>query len=66
MVLAAAKTVLSMSKQSTRKVQHGNEVKMMKGTALQKQREMDKGSEQQTFCVSLWALKSHWLMIIRQ
>jgi hypothetical protein len=52
MVLAAARTALSMSKQSTRKVQRGNEAKTTKRTALQKEREMDKGWERRMFCVS--------------
>jgi len=50
MVLAAAKTVLSMSKQSTRKVHCGNEAKRTKKTTLQKEREKDAGWEQQIFC----------------
>ena len=52
MVLAAAKTALSMSKRTTRKVQRGNEAKTTKKTALQKERDMDKGWERRLFCVS--------------
>jgi hypothetical protein len=52
MILAAAKTALEMSKRSTRKVQHGNEAKRTKRTALQKEKEADEGWEQQIFCVS--------------
>ena len=50
--LAAAKTALLMSKRTTRKVQRGNEAKAMKRTALQKEKEMDKGWERRIFCVS--------------
>jgi hypothetical protein len=52
MVLAAAKTALSMNKRSTRKVQRGNEAKRTKRTALQKEREKDEGWERRMFCVS--------------
>ena len=52
MVLAAAKTALSMSKRSTRKVQRGNEAKRTKRTALQEERETDEGWERRMFCVS--------------
>jgi hypothetical protein len=52
MVLAAAKTALSMSKRTTRKVQRGNEAKTTKRTALQKEKDMDKGWERRLFCVS--------------
>ena len=52
MVLAAAKTALSMSKRSTRKVHRGNEAKRTKKTTLQKEREKDAGWERQIFCVS--------------
>ena len=53
MVLAAAKTALSMSKRTTRKVQRGNEAKTKKRTALQKEKDQDKGWEQRLFCVSI-------------
>ena len=43
--LAAAKTALLMSKQTTRKIQCGNKAKMTNRTALQKEREMDEGWE---------------------
>ena len=52
LVLAAAKTALSMSKRTTRKVQRGNEAKTTKRTALQKEKDMDKGWERRMFCVS--------------
>ena len=52
MVLAAAKTALSMSKRMTRKVQRGNEAKTKKRTALRKEKDMDKGWERRLFCVS--------------
>lgn len=52
MVLAAAKTALSMNKRTTRKVQRGNEAKTTKRTALQKEKDMDKGWERRLFCVS--------------
>ena len=52
MVLAAAKTALEMNKRSTRKVHRGNEAKMAKETALQKEKETDTRWERQIFCVS--------------
>ena len=52
MVLAAAKTVLSMNKRLTTKVQRGNEAKTKKKTALKKEKEMDKSLERRMFCVS--------------
>ena len=52
MVLAAAKTALSMSKRTTRKVQRGNEAKTKKRTALRKEKDMDEGWERRLFCVS--------------
>jgi hypothetical protein len=52
MVLAAAKTALSMSKRTTRKVQRGNEAKTTKRTALRKEKDEDKSWERRLFCVS--------------
>ena len=63
MVLAAAKTALSMSKRTTRKVQRGNEAKTTKRTALRKEKDMDKAWERQLFCVSPLALQERSLMI---